>query len=216
MEMADQDVVSYGWTNDRKGFCYVILPVMKIMRRYFPNTNEVRVLDVGSGNGDLCGELNRAGYCVTGMEVDDAGCALARKRFPGISFHQLGVYDDPDIVKNNGLFDCVVSTEVIEHLFRPQFLPRFASSVLRKNGILIISTPYHGYFKNLIWSLFNHWDVHHAALWDGGHIKFFSRRTLTELLVSMGFEVIEFKGVRRLPLLWSSMILVAIKRTPVC
>jgi len=66
--------------------------------------------------------------------------------------------------------------------------------------------------KNLVWSIFNYWDAHHAALWEGGHIKFFSRKTLSKLLETTGFEVVAFRGVRRLPFLWSSMILVARKR----
>jgi 2-polyprenyl-6-hydroxyphenyl methylase/3-demethylubiquinone-9 3-methyltransferase len=74
----------------------------------------------------------------------------------------VGVYDDPRSVLEGGLYDCVVSTEVIEHLYAPQKLPVFASQVLRPEGWLIVSAPYHGYLKNLVWSVFNYWDVHPA------------------------------------------------------
>jgi len=46
-------------------------------------------------------------------------------------------------------------------------------------------------------------------MWDGGHIKLWSRTTLTRLLEKNGFTVIEFHGVGRFPYLWKSMILVA-------
>lgn len=73
----------------------------------------------------------------------------------------------------------------------------------------MISTPYHGYLKNLALSAFNKWDKHHTPLWHGGHIKFWSRRTLTSLIEANGFRVTEFHGVGRAPWLWKSMILVA-------
>jgi 2-polyprenyl-6-hydroxyphenyl methylase/3-demethylubiquinone-9 3-methyltransferase len=55
-------------------------------------------------------------------------------------------------------------------------------------------------------------DFHYTALWDYGHIKFWSRKTLTTLLSQAGFKVDRFIGVGRLPFLWKSMILIARKR----
>ena len=63
-------------------------------------------------------------------------------------------------------------------------------------------------FLNLALSLAGKWDHHHTVLWHGGHIKFFSRQTLSKLLESEGFLPKQFFGVGRLPWIWSSMILV--------
>ena len=60
----------------------------------------------------------------------------------------------------NENFDVAIATEVIEHLVTPFNLPRFAKQLLRPGGHLIISTPYHGYLKNLILALTNRWDAH--------------------------------------------------------
>ena len=49
-------------------------------------------------------------------------------------------------------------------------------------------------------------DHHYTALWDGGHIKFWSRETLTKLLEEFGFRVTDFRGAGRLPYLWKSML----------
>jgi 2-polyprenyl-6-hydroxyphenyl methylase/3-demethylubiquinone-9 3-methyltransferase len=65
--------------------------------------------------------------------------------------------------------------------------------------------------KNLALSIANKWDFHHTPLWHGGHIKFWSRKTLSQLLTEGGFEVVGFHGVGRLPLLWKSMVIVARK-----
>ena len=105
------------------------------------------------------------------------------------------------------MFDAVVSTEVIEHLFSPHLLPLSARPMLREGGYLIVSTPYYGYLKNIAISVLGKWDFHHASLWHGGHIKFWSRKTLTRLLEANGFKVTAFHGVGRLPWLWKWMIL---------
>lgn len=60
-------------------------------------------------------------------------------------------------------------------------------------------------------SLVNKWDTHHLPNWHGGHIKFWTRRTLTQMLEKAGFSVTGFVGVGRVPYLWKSMILIARK-----
>jgi hypothetical protein len=52
-------------------------------------------------------------------------------------------------------------------------------------------------------------DRHLTALWDGGHIKFWSKQTITTLLNEQGFHKTKFIGCGRLPYLWKSMIIEA-------
>jgi len=48
---------------------------------------------------------------------------------------------------------------------------------------LILTTPYYGhYIKNLICSICNLWDYQFTTDWYGGHIKFWSLKSLTNLL----------------------------------
>jgi uncharacterized protein (AIM24 family) len=74
-------------------------------------------------------------------------------------------------------------------------------------GQIILTTPYHGYLKNLMLAATGKMDSHFTALWDGGHIKFWSRKTLSTLLEEQGFRVTNFKGSGRLPYFWKSMVL---------
>ena len=201
-------VDDYGWKNTEKACSHAYLePAILGCCR---TLNIKRVLDLGCGNGALCNTLFKAGYEVTGCDADEKGVQLARQNNPTVTFKAIGVYDSPGSI-GRADFDAVVSAEVIEHLFFPRYLPRFAHAVLKPGGYLIISTPYHGYAKNLALSVINKWDSHHNPLWDGGHIKFWSRPMLTRLLEEEGFVVKSFMGVGRLPYLWKSMILVAQK-----
>jgi 2-polyprenyl-3-methyl-5-hydroxy-6-metoxy-1,4-benzoquinol methylase len=104
-------------------------------------------------------------------------------------------------------FDLVVSTEVIEHLYAPREYARGYFHALKPGGRFICTTPYHGYLKNLALALVNHWDAHANPLWDGGHIKLWSRKTLTALLTEKGFSNIQFRGAGRAPYLWMTMVM---------
>jgi SAM-dependent methyltransferase len=72
----------------------------------------------------------------------------------------------------------VVSSKVIEHLFRPQLFLRNAVLILRPGGSVILTTPYHGYLKNVALSLFDKWDKHFSVDHEGGHINFCQRKRL--------------------------------------
>jgi 2-polyprenyl-3-methyl-5-hydroxy-6-metoxy-1,4-benzoquinol methylase len=172
--------------------------------------NARRIIDIGCGNGALCRELASRGYEAVGCEPSTDGVRFAQSSAPELVFHQLGVDDDPSAAGNES-FDVAIAAEVIEHLLRPRNLPRFAKQLLRPGGHLIISTPYHGYLKNLVLALANRWDAHLNPFWDGGHIRFWSRKTLSQLLNEDGFRIVRFTGAGRLPFLWKSMIMVAQK-----
>lgn len=204
-------VETYGWDSDRGPHsCDYLAPAVLVCLRQLRPQN---VIDLGAGNGALCRLMADAGYAVAGIEPDAAGVEIARRQCPEAKIYQLGVDDAPDAVLRDHPdgFDIAVSTEVLEHLYEPRRLPAFAHTVLRRGGHLLMTTPYHGYLKNLAISVISGWDRHADPLWDGGHIKFFSRRTITRLLNEAGFRVVSFNGVGRLPYLWKSMVVLAIK-----
>jgi 2-polyprenyl-3-methyl-5-hydroxy-6-metoxy-1,4-benzoquinol methylase len=208
--VSENAVTDYGWHSVQAPKCcdYVGPRVLRELRRL----KIKRILDLGAGNGALCGQMHAHGYEVVGVEYDKSGVELARCSQPQIMFYNFGVQDNPsELLKSELPFDAVVSTEVVEHLFSPHLLPMYAQSVLKRGGFLIVTTPYHGYFKNLALSIFGKWDRHHTALWHGGHIKFWSRKTLEKLLTDNGFNVLSFSGVGRFPFLWKSMVLIAQK-----
>lgn len=166
-----------------------------------------RVLDVGCGNGFTCGEFLRRGFKVVGIDLSEQGIAIARRTHSQGRFEVMAA--DDQLLQNLGEdpFDLVVSTEVVEHLYAPRAYARGCFQALRPGGRFICTTPYHGYLKNLALALLGKWDAHANPLWDGGHIKLWSRATLTELLRETGFENIQFRGAGRVPRLWMTMVM---------
>jgi 2-polyprenyl-3-methyl-5-hydroxy-6-metoxy-1,4-benzoquinol methylase len=188
---------------DSSQFLYI--PIRNILLKSKIQT----VLDIGCGNGSLAKYLaNSIDIKIVGIDPSESGIENARKILPQNKFYCMGIYDDPGKIENEK-FDAIISTEVIEHLFYPRVLLQFAKSKLKNNGLLIISTPYHGYLKNVILSLLGKWDIHHNPLWDGGHIKYWSKNTLSQLLSEEGFIVDKFVGCGRIPYVWKSMLLVS-------
>jgi 2-polyprenyl-3-methyl-5-hydroxy-6-metoxy-1,4-benzoquinol methylase len=167
----------------------------------------MRVLDVGCGNGYTCGQFLAKGCEVTGIDLSLSGIEIARRSHPGARFEVMGA--DNHILENLGVeaFDLIVSTEVVEHLYAPRPYVNGVFSALKSGGRFICTTPYHGYLKNLAIALTDGWDKHWDPLWDGGHIKLWSKATIWRLLSEAGFENMQFRGAGRLPWLWMTMII---------
>jgi 2-polyprenyl-6-hydroxyphenyl methylase/3-demethylubiquinone-9 3-methyltransferase len=173
-----------------------------------------RILDIGCGGGYLVGRLAEMGFTVVGVEPNPDRVAVAASAYPAARFEQLPAA--PDLLEQLGEqpFDLVVSTEVLEHLYAPEGLVVGAFRALKPGRKLILSTPYHGYLKNLVIAVSGRCDAHHQPLYTGGHIKFFSRRSLSQLLETAGFENLIFRGAGRLPGLWKSSVVSATRPLP--
>ena len=168
-----------------------------------------RVLDLGCGNGSFLSLFLDRGWLLSGTDFSTAGVAIAQHHFPGLHFAlaDASTFPLPEFLSSQlGTFDALISTEVIEHLYDPATFLRNASSLLKPGGILVLSTPYHGYLKNLSLALTGKLDRHFDALRHHGHIKFFSRQTLCTAITQAGFKKLRFFGAGRIPGLWKSMV----------
>lgn len=201
------DYQDYGWQN--KEFTNAHSYILPTLIKMLPKKDEP-ILDIGCGNGAIANYLINQGYIVYGTDASESGIKIANSINPGFFFVQDLTKDELPERLNNIKFKTILSTEVIEHLYDPRKYIAFLKKILLKSGgggYLIISTPYNGYFKNLAIALLGGFDKHHTVLWDGGHIKFWSYKTIKALLNEFDFEVIQFKGVGRFPYFWKSMII---------
>jgi len=207
-------IPDYGWnTGEAEASHDYLQPVvLSALRTAAPmSARAARVFDAGCGNGALLRKLQLSGYDVAGCDASESGVAQARGLCgDSVRVERLSVYEDLSGMFG-GQWDVVISTEVIEHLYAPRDFVQQAHRLLAPGGTLILSTPYHGYLKNLALAATGALDHHFTALWDGGHIKFWSYRTLKQLLAEFGFDRFSFLGAGRLPWLWKSMVVVARK-----
>jgi 2-polyprenyl-3-methyl-5-hydroxy-6-metoxy-1,4-benzoquinol methylase len=198
----DYGYYAENWNHIHK---YVLKPLLKILGE----KKERKILDLGCGNGWLVNYLIEQGYDAYGTDASISGIEIAGKKNKNRFFIQDLSKNDLPPELEDVQFNTIISTEVIEHLYQPKEYLDLCKKILAKNGggELILTTPYHGYLKNVVLSLSGKMDKHFTVLWDGGHIKFWSRKTLTGLLAEKGFTQINFTGCGRLPYLWKSMMI---------
>ena len=180
--------------------------ILPVVSRWIEDERARRILDLGCGNGAFTNALAEAGREVMGIDSSESGVAIAR-RMEGTAGFLRATIDSPLPRDLHGYFDAVVSVEVIEHLLLPRDLFRRAREALAPGGELIISTPYHGYWKNLALAVLGKFDGHWHPLRDHGHIKFFSVATLSQLFQEEGFRVKRCARVGRIPWLARSMVI---------
>jgi 2-polyprenyl-3-methyl-5-hydroxy-6-metoxy-1,4-benzoquinol methylase len=170
-----------------------------------------RLFELGCGNGSVAvaNVLAQQGWEVTGIDPSSEGITQANSRYPHLRLEEGSAYDD--LASRYGTFPVVTSLEIVEHVYSPRQYASTLCSLLEPGGTAIVSTPYHGYWKNCALAISGSMDAHFTALWDHGHIKFWSMRTLEELLREAGFSTIRFVRVGRIPPIAKSMIAIARK-----
>ena len=186
---------------------YLTAPAIKLLRRFGARS----VLDLGCGDGVFTGVLASQGFEVQGCDASSSGIRVAQNSFPGIPFFRHNLSEMLP-KSQSSRYDAVVSLEVIEHLLLPRTLLGNALHALRPGGVFILSTPFHGYWKNLAMAIANKYDDHWHPLLDFGHVKFFSKRTLLQLMAESGFEMKAWLTAGRMPPFSCSMMVAATKR----
>jgi 2-polyprenyl-6-hydroxyphenyl methylase/3-demethylubiquinone-9 3-methyltransferase len=177
---------------------------LDLVIRYLTQAGARHVLDAGCGDGNFAASLHEAGFTMYGIDSSPGGIAKAQSRYPSIRFANGSIYEEMPAV------DAIICIEVIEHLYSPVQFVRRARAAIKPGGLFIVTTPYWGYLKNVLLALTNRIDRAVNPLWEGGHIKHFSYRTLRMLLEQNGFDFVAFHGVGRpIPYCWRGMLMVA-------
>lgn len=145
--------------------------------------------------------MEELGYEVVGVDPSKRGIRVARQYHPGLQVFEGSAYGDiAESMERVHWPSAWKSTNTADpHKFtRPVF------DLLADDGIAIISTPYHGYLKNLAPS--GRLEALFPVPWDGGHGKFFSPATISELMRETGFLDVRVKRSGRLPPIAKSML----------
>jgi SAM-dependent methyltransferase len=135
-----------------------------------------RLLDVGSGRGDLAIVLRDAGWDVRGLEPSGEACAEAESR--GVRTVQGTLTDGSEL---DGPYDALVFNHSLEHVVEPLDDLRVARALLRDGGLVVVSTPNFGSWQRRRFdSAWFHLDLPR-------HRSHFTRRGLDLLLQRAGF-----------------------------
>lgn len=146
------------------------------------------ILDVGCGTGRLGEMLKRSetGRKVYGIEYNPAVAAVARKVLDGVL---IGDLQTMEITFEREFFDCIIYADVLEHLLDPAAALRKLTPFLKRNGVIVCSIPNIRHYTALLHIALRGWKYADFGLFDRTHLRFFSRRTMEELLTQGGYQV---------------------------
>ena len=142
------------------------------------------------------------GYQVEGTDISAVVIDKNTKNYPHLNF-KLTASENPFPYPDNS-FDAIFSSEVIEHVYDVNFVFSEFNRILRPNGRLLLTTPYHGLIKNLVIALF-YFDNHYSPTWE--HIRFFTKNSLNRVCRAYGFTPLKWSKVGRIRFLARSFFL---------
>jgi SAM-dependent methyltransferase len=156
-----------------------------IIRSLMPD--HVRVLDVGCGAGGQTIAINRGkGNDVVCVEPERMRCAAARMH--GLTVHE-GAFDE-HFAAGCGRFDVIIFADVLEHVMDPSVSLGLARGCLNAGGSVIISEPNVAHWSVRLRLLFGNFDYTDGGIMDATHLRWFTRKSLLELLDRAGLEVV--------------------------
>lgn len=149
-----------------------------------------KVLDVGCGTGVVTEIIrNRTSSDIIGIEPDIDRAKLAAER--GLNVYT--GYLTLDFIKVHGPFDYIVFADVLEHLPNPAEIVIMAKEGLKPGGSMVASVPNiaHWFVRmDLLFGKFNYQD---CGIMDATHLRWFTRKTISEFFERLGFEITTLK-----------------------
>lgn len=194
-----------GWPRDR---------VQAILRDVPPGES---VMDVGCGNGVLLYHLRHRFRQLIGLEFSPHRLAQARLNLSDFNFRGVqGSAEDMGEIAS-GSVDVIVTADVIEHIPDVYRAAEEMLRVLRPGGFLVVNTPNVAFMKKRLYLLAGRFPstsqpnegIGSDLLFDGGHLHYFTFRSLALVLQRAGFELVRRTGfgpLGRLSQAWPGLL----------
>lgn len=185
-EPKDPDDGDYEWHAWFKGN-----PVQRMWKRKIgsvvqefaePLYEDTKILDIGCGSSPISARLN---CWVLGIDTNPEKIEFLRSHSPGHHCYQVG--DALTYPLDQGAFDLVICSEMIEHVQEPKKLVERIASVLKPSGKAIMATPDK---RKLLWRL-----AKNSTPYSEQHTCEFTREELETLCNRYGMSLVRHKWV---------------------
>jgi 2-polyprenyl-3-methyl-5-hydroxy-6-metoxy-1,4-benzoquinol methylase len=141
----------------------------RIIAGYLEGSEPLRILNAGCGSGELSLILAAAGHTVVGIDPAPEYIEVARQN--AVAAGVAGCVFDVSSIEQfdtDRLFDCVVATDVLEHIEDDQRAIQKLADLVRPDGRVILTVPAGPWL----------YGFHDEAL---GHFRRYSRASLQQL-----------------------------------
>ena len=179
-----KNYLSVNFSNSNKPESDYPAKLAKLLLNHIP-LGQPRLLDVGSGRGDLAKAFRELGSNVDVADVNSEARDLVGSDFIFHSISKAG-----ELAASSDTYDVVVFKSVIEHLHDPYPLLTEIRRVLKVGGTLIAMTP--------------NWTHNADVFYDAvGHVQPYTKRSLRLTLEIANFSVTSCESFRQVPWTWS-------------
>ncbi len=142
-------------------------------------------------SGYFASVLVRAGLRVDGHELDPAVAERARQVCENVYVGDLSTFDPDEL---DGTYEVLLFGDTLEHLPDPPAVLRRLRTRLSPGGALIISVPNVANWLVRLQLLVGRFNYTDRGIMDRTHLRFYTVRTVTEMLVDAGFRVESLVG----------------------
>lgn len=144
------------------------------------------VLDVGCHTGSLGAAYRRLNprARLLGIEGDRQAAEIAAQRLDEVAV--VNVEEDPLPFELDGLIDCIIYGDVLEHLRDPLAVLRRHAEALSDEGVILICVPNLEHWSFAEKLLRGTWRYQPSGLLDETHLRWFSLESMRETLLELG------------------------------
>lgn len=178
----------------KKGLGYVDYdkdkkPMRPVFIKYLKKIEKIlhkkgTLLDVGAATGFFIKIAKEFGWNVKGLEISKYASGVAKKN--GLDVY-CGTLKNSNFTAQS--FNIITMWDVLEHFADPQTDISIATHLLKPNGIIVINTPNSGSLYARIMK--KRWHL----LVPPEHINYFTKKSITLLLVKNGFSIVNITNV---------------------
>lgn len=177
---ADSNSIGYeDYPADKPNIVKTFEKRLKNIEKLYPGKG--KILDLGCATGFFLEVAENRGWTPYGVEISDYAGDMAKKRFGDRIFQS--VFDRA--LPNSGFFDIITMWDYIEHIPNPGRELNRAWQLLKKGGMLVLSTPDADSLTHKIFR--DRW----MGYKDQEHLYYFSGKNLKILLEKTGFEILK-------------------------
>jgi 2-polyprenyl-3-methyl-5-hydroxy-6-metoxy-1,4-benzoquinol methylase len=158
-----------------------------------------KVLELGTAAGVMTRALREQGCSVTGIEYVPA---MAERAAPYCERMIVGDIETLDLEHElaEERFDVIIAADVLEHLRNPWRTLEGLRTFLKPEGYAVLSIPNIGHAAILAALMEGRFDYREKGLLDRTHLRFFTRASITEMLLTTGWIPIAWQAQRTPPL----------------
>jgi len=148
-----------------------------LVKQFEPYRKNNRILDVGCGEGWILEIARKDNWNVYGTEYSSSAVKICEAR--GIKMYP-GVLDPTKMDINE--FDVILSLDTVEHINNPKQDFGNMNKLLRKGGLLYVTTPnFNSYLRFILKKKYN-------IIKYPEHLGYYTKKTLNLLLTDTGFK----------------------------